>query len=173
MDSEQYIFADKAPYPQIRAEKVNLVYAREMQKNMGSCGSEMSAVTTYFYNSMMVKAGYDEVADCFHHIMIVEMHHLDIFGQLAWQLGADPRLWSYEDGAQIYWSPSCNHYGKCLEEIFRNAIRAEKEAVKHYRQQREEIKDGCVVENLDRIILDEIHHINTFQALLRKYCSRR
>lgn len=82
-----------APYPPVRVNEPNLVYADEMLSNMGDVVSEMSDVTRYFYIAVVTKPEFGSIATCFHHISIVEMHHLNIFAELALLLGADPRLW--------------------------------------------------------------------------------
>lgn len=87
---QTFVFSDSAPYPPVQVCGANPMYARAMLANIGSCNSEMSAVSLYFYNSIITKPIQQDVAECFHKISIVEMHHLEIFGQLAKLLGADP-----------------------------------------------------------------------------------
>ena len=173
MDQETFIYQDSAPYPPIEVCGPNLVYAAEMLSNIGSCNSEMSAVSLYFYNSLISKEPYAQIAECFQHIMIVEMHHLDIYGQLAYRLGADPRLWSYSGRRASYWSPGCNQYPCQLEPLLRNAIKGENEAIMKYRRQAERIKDENIAAILNRIILDEKCHIHIFDRLYRTYVLDR
>ena len=68
--------------------------AYAMLSNVGSNNSEMTAVSLYFYNSVILNPVYADFAQCFHKISIVEMHHLHIFASLSFQMGLDPRLWS-------------------------------------------------------------------------------
>ena len=165
MEQESFLCAGEEPYPEVRVKCMNQMYAREMVSNIGACNSEMSAVSLYFYNSIIVKETYGEVADCFHHIMLVEMHHLDIFGRLA----ADPRLWTYTRRRPMYWSPGCNQYPRQLRELLQNALKGEEEAIKKYKRQAESIKDPYITANLHRIIEDEKLHIEIFQTLCRQY----
>ena len=51
MNNNQFIFSDPAPYPSIEVCEKNRMYAKAMLANVGSCNSEMSAVSLYFYNT--------------------------------------------------------------------------------------------------------------------------
>ncbi len=169
MEQKGFVFAAEAPYPQVKVKCMNQMYAREMASNIGACNSEMSAVSLYFYNSIIAGETYKEISDCFHKIMIVEMHHLDIFGRLAYLLGADPRLWAYTRRRPIYWSPGCNQYPRQLKDLLQNALRGEEEAIRKYKRQAESIRDPYVVANLQRIIEDENIHVEIFHTLCRQY----
>lgn len=158
-------YADSTPYPPVQVWGPDARYAKAMLSNIGSCNSEMSAVSLYLYNSVITKGSFDEVANCFRQIGMVEMHHLDIFSQLAFLLGADPRLWSSNGKNMIYWSPGCNQYPGHIIRLLENAIRAENAAIEKYRQQAAWIKDPNIVDILNRIILDEEHHIQIFHQL--------
>jgi len=153
------------PYPAVQAGEVNLRYARAMLSNVGGRNSEMNAVSLYFYNSLVTKKEYESFATCFHSISIVEMHHLDIFGELALQLGADPRLWGRASSRYIYWSPGYNQYPREIKALLRNAIDGEQAAIRKYSEQAQTIQNANIVENLKRIILDEQHHIEIFESM--------
>ena len=154
------------PYPPVYAETKKHDYAYAMLSNIGSSNSEMSAVSLYFYNSVILKSEYAEFARCFRDISIVEMHHLDIFSTLSYQMGLDPRLWSMRNNCNHYWSPSYNNYPKKIHEVIENSIKGEEAAIRKYIAQSESICDANIVENLERIILDEEHHIEIFYNML-------
>lgn len=158
-------FADSAPYPPVQVWGPDVRYAKAMLSNIGSCNSEMSAVCLYFYNSIITRKAFSNVAECFYKISMVEMHHLDMFGELAFLLGADPRLWSYSKKNMSYWSPGCSQYPGQIVRLLDNAIRGENEAIAKYRQQAAWIKDPNIVDVLNRVILDEEHHIQIFHQL--------
>ena len=102
MDITTFHFSDHTPYPPVKVDGKNPQYAAAILSNIGSCNSEMTAVSLYFYNSLITREHYQEIAECFNRISVVEMHHLDIFGELALKLGTDPRLWSYNKGRMYY-----------------------------------------------------------------------
>ena len=158
----------KEPYPEIRIGQRNPMYARAMLDNMGGINSEMSAVSLYFYNQLVVH-DQEEVALAFHKISIVEMHHLEIFGALALQLGEDPRLWTDRGQQKVYWSPGYNRYPRCLKCLLNNAIEGEKRAIAKYRQQCGWIRDANIVANLERILLDEESHVRILEHL-KEHC---
>lgn len=156
------------PYPPVKAQTKNPAYAQAMLSNVGGSNSEMSAVSLYFYNHL-VTPEWQDVADAFMHISVVEMHHLEIFGTLARQLGLDPRLWERRDQRMIYWTPGYNSYPQDLLPLLQNALKGEKMAIAKYQSQAEEIQDANIVENLRRILLDEQMHVEIFEALIKKY----
>lgn len=170
MDIKSLQFAAEGPYPEICVEGPNRLYARAMLKNVGSCHSEISTITLYIYNSMILKEESDELSECFRRISIVEMHHLNIFGCLARLLGADPRLWSVGRRGMQYWSPGCSRYLKNLEALIENAVEGETQAIQTYRSQCGWIQDSGITANLERIIKDEEVHISILQEMYREFC---
>lgn len=164
------LYQAKLPYPPVKAMCENRTYAFAMLDNVGGNNSEMSAVSLYFYNNLRT-AYCAEIASCFHHVSIVEMHHLEIFGTLALQLGVDPRLWTRSRNQMVYWTPRYNQYPVELPKLLTNAIQGEERAIEKYQYQIEHIEDCNIVENLKRIILDEQIHIQVFQDLYQRYVS--
>ena len=164
------LYQAKMPYPPVKAMCENRTYAFAMLDNVGGNNSEISAVSLYFYNHLRT-ASCAEIASCFHHVSIVEMHHLEIFGTLALQLGVDPRLWTRSRNQMVYWTPRYNQYPVELSKLLTNAIQSEEKAIEKYQYQIEHIEDCNIVENLKRIILDEQIHIQVFQDLYQRYVS--
>lgn len=158
------------PYPPVQTDSRSSDYAYAMLSNIGSDNSEMSAVCLYFYNSVILEPGYAEFAECFHKISVVEMQHLHIFASLASQMGLDPRLWCMQNRRRSYWSPAYNSYPRQIHEVIENSIKGELAAIQKYTRQSEIIRDENIVDILDRIILDEQHHVELFHNMLDK-CS--
>ena len=154
------------PYPPIRTECRRMDYACAMLGNVGGCNSEMTAVGLYFYNSVMLGQEHGDLAQCYHKISVVEMHHLDIFASLARQMGLDPRLWEVKNQRTFYWSPTYIQYPRGLREIIDISIQGEAAAIQKYTRQAETIQDENIVEILNRIILDERHHLELFHTML-------
>jgi len=71
-------FADSSPYPAIEVEAENSRYAAAMLANIGSCCSEMSAVSLYVYNQLLTQDCYSDFAHCFQRMGMVEMKHLQM-----------------------------------------------------------------------------------------------
>lgn len=166
-EKETVIYAAKAPYPPIRASERNPQYGRMMLDNMGGSNSEMSAVSLYIYNQM-ITGSLKEVSYAFHKISIVEMHHIHIFGELALNLGENPRLWTHRGNQMYYWTPGYNHYPTELAPLLKNAIQGEENAILKYQQQARQIKDPCITDILERIIEDEKIHIQIYKKLQKE-----
>lgn len=168
MDFSSILYQDACPYPPAAADAPNPQYAAAILSNVGAHDSEISAVSLYFYNSLIIRPKFQDIAECFHQISLVEMRHLDLFGELALNLGADPRLWSSSRNRMQYWSPSYNRYPTQLAAIIQNSLASEQAAVRKYRAQADWIEDPQVKALLERIILDEELHIHIFQELLEE-----
>lgn len=154
------------PYPPVKPGSCRLDYANAMLSNVGSDNSEMSAVCLYFYNSVILEKGFENLAQCFHKISIVEMHHMDIFAKFAFLMGQDPRVWSCRNQKMYYWTPDYNYYPRQIREVIENSIRGELAAIEKYQKQAETIYDENIVANLKRIIMDEQHHVEIFHSML-------
>ena len=165
---EQY--AETTAYPPVKVCGTNAMYASAMLTNMAGCTSELSAVTLYVYNSLVTKPAWAKASACFHGISIVEMHHLDIFGQLAMLLGANPCYCSRQGRRMAYWNAGCNRYTQNLPMLIQNAIKGENQAIDQYYCQTQWIKDPYIVEMLKRIIMDEERHIAIFHQLYDELC---
>lgn len=166
MDLSSVVFSDPSPWPPIEVIDQNPRYAAAMLSNIGSCNSEMSAISLYIYNSLITRNLFFEIAECFHKISIVEMHHLNTFGELALLSGTDPRLWSYQNGRMQYWSPACIRYPTRIGAIVSNALAGELEAIKKYEHQAQWIEDCRIKDILNRIIADEVCHVQIFRLIL-------
>lgn len=156
------------PYPAVQCQRKNSMYARIMLDNMAGNSSEMSAISLYLYNHFITEEE-KQLSELFFNISKVEMHHLNIFGTLATQLGADPRLWTSRNNQAVYWSPSFNKYPKPLKQMVLHAINQERIAVEKYTKQTIIIKDEKIVENLKRIILDEELHVQILEQYLSQH----
>lgn len=160
-----------APYPEVRAAGRNPRYADLMLQNLAGSNSKMTAVGLYFYNHL-IAADYPEVAELFHRISVVEMHHLEIFGTLARQLGADPRLWCRQGGRVTWWTPAYLQYSPRLGPLIQVALREEETAVRAFENQAAWVRDPNVAENLLRIAQDDCLHARLLRQLLESYLRR-
>lgn len=165
-EKEAFLFAAKTPYPPICIEQKNPAYGRMMLDNIGGGNSEMSAISLYIYNQMITAGSRDEISQIFHKISVVEMHHLYIFGELAFELGENPRLWTHKRNQMFYWTPGYNNYPTQYVPLLKNALAGEEDAIRKYQQQINHIKDPYIQANLERIIEDERLHVQIYKKLL-------
>ena len=165
---DQILCQSPLPYPPVAAQIKSPAYAQAMLSNMSGSVSEMCAVSLYFYNRLLSQE-QQKIADIFSKMVVVEMHHLEIFGTLARQMGADPRLWQRRAGRMLYWSPGYNDYPQELLPMLQNSLKCEQLTIQKYQDQAEEIADENVVENLMRIILDEQVHASILKELIEQH----
>ena len=165
---DQILCQSPLPYPPVAAQIKSPAYAQAMLSNMSGSVSEMCAVSLYFYNRLRAQE-QQKSADIFSKMAVVERHHLEIFGTLAHQMGADPRLWQRRAGRMLYWSPGYNDYPQELLPILQNSLKCEQLTIQKYQDQAEEISDENVVENLMRIILDEQVHASILKELTEQH----
>lgn len=167
------------PYPPVKISGLNSHYAAAMLDNMAGQNSEMSAVCLYFYANL-VTAGYKDVAEAFLRINMVEMNHLNLFGELAMRLGENPRLWCRQprSGRYMYWNPAslkypyiqppapgCRISESNVRTILAQAIEGEQAAIRKYMQQTSWIQDVGICDILRRISADEQMHVDIFSRL--------
>ena len=163
----QYIL--DIPYPSIEELDVNVEYGQLMLSNLGGLYSEMNAVSLYFYNHIISERVLPTLADAMEKISLVEMHHLEIFAKMACRLGVDPRLWDCQNDFLEYWSPGYNVYPRQVNTMLENAIAQEEHTIEIYQQQINCIADETIQNMLNRIILDEQHHLVIFETFLNEY----
>ena len=161
-----------APYPEIRVAGKNPYYAKLLLEDYAGEVSELTAITQYMYHHFVLESEYEEVADLLSCIGIVEMHHQEMLAETIWMLGVDPRYRTIErNETERYWDASFVFYGTSLCDRIAADIAGEWAAITNYRRHQQMIDDPYIKRLLDRIILDELHHINLFNQVLRKYCQ--
>lgn len=163
-------FQTSAPYPPVRSMGRNPLYGRMMLDNMGGEHSEMSTVSTYLYNNLLIDEDA-RLSGIFKQVSIVEMHHLHIFGEIARLMGEHPRLWTHQGNQMRYWTPAYNHYAIELKPMLLNSVNREKMTIQKYQGQCQKIQDTYIVDCLERIIADEELHVKLFESLYEEYCS--
>jgi bacterioferritin len=166
------------PYPDIQIETKNPVYARMMLSNLGDANSETSSFALYLYDHV-VTAAQPEISETFRLIMEAEARHMRMFSHAAFQLGANPRLWTVPgplrnpqasrggmSQAAQYWSASQLHYSLDTRVLLNNALALERATIEKYESQAREIKDDALLLMLRRVLLDESMHVEMFRSLM-------
>lgn len=159
----------KGTYPPVTVERKHPLYAREILTNLGAQISETTAVNSYFYAYLMVKHKAPELAQVFFQLNRVETLHLEIMGELAMLLGADPRFWERRRNGLHYWSPCYGLYAREPQAILQGFIRAERETVQKYNAQIQIIRDANVGALLQRVKADEEVHLELLTELAKQW----
>jgi len=158
-------YADK-PYPKIQVEKQNIEYAKILLFPYAGNVSEETASHQYLYQSFILDG---EISKILEKIGIVEMHHIEILADIIRLLGLDPkfRIYNFED--EIYWDSTYVPYFSNVEDILKQNIKSETEAIQNYKKIIELINDKYIQEIIQRIIEDEEIHLSIFNTLLNQY----
>ncbi|NLY49389.1 MAG: bacterioferritin [Firmicutes bacterium] len=163
-----------APYPEVRVAAPNPAYAQLLLEDYAGMVSELTAINQYLYHHFVLEPVNEEVAELLECISLVEMYHLELLGEAILKLGVDPRYWTLQSGnSTCYWDASFVFYGTSLCDRLTADIASEWAAIANYREHQRRINDPYVEELLERIILDELHHIQLFNHALAKHCQVR
>ena len=147
------------PYPKIKVESKNIAYANLILLNFAGYTSELSAVTQYVYHQISFADLYPQVSKIIRGISEVEMHHMEILGELIVKLGSEPRYWINNKKKNSYWSPTFLNYNTSLKQAIAVNIKDEKDAILQYKNTIKQIDDKNIIDIINRIILDEEYHI--------------
>ncbi|OGO78560.1 MAG: hypothetical protein A2Y23_13295 [Clostridiales bacterium GWB2_37_7] len=156
------------PYPETEVEGQNLRYAKLlMDAYSDGEKAEMTAITQYMHHHLTIQN--KEIANVELCIALIEMKHLEMLGDLIKKLGGNPK---YRNSNKSWWDGGQVAYGDTTEFKLKLDIEAEKAAIEGYKTLISEIKDKHVITALQRILDDEIVHLNILMALYRKYFNR-
>lgn len=163
-------YCSDKPYPPIEVERENVEYAKILLEDYAGSDGEDTAIHRYFYQSLVV----EEVSIMLENISKVEMHHLEILGELIWKLGYTPAFYTIDSniGCVIPWTSKYIDYSCDLKTILLENISKEIQAIKRYEKHIMEIDDCHIKEVLKRIIEDEEIHIECLQKAYHDYCGK-
>lgn len=157
-------FCLEKPYPPIEVERENVEYAKILLEDYAGSGGEDTAIHEYFYQSIVE----ENVKEILLGIARVEMHHLNMLGELIWKLGYTPSFYTVDSNIEcvIPWTSKYVDYSCDLKSILLMDIEREKNTIKRYQKHIEEIDDKYIKRILERIIEDEKIHIECLKTIL-------
>ena len=163
----------RIPYPKLSVEGKNDAYANILLSLYAGRISEMTAVSTYSYQTVQLKESHPEASTLMKCISITEMKHFDILAALIKMLGTDPRLVAPAKNMSrrnryFWWTGEYVNYAKDYNTIIDSNIAAEKSAIAEYKRAIQMIADKGITDVIERIILDEEKHIEIFESLKNK-----
>lgn len=157
------------PYPPIKVEGKNKLYAGLMHGNLAASASEMTAVCQYLYDGWILESQHPDAAKTMRSIAKVEMYHLDIFGNLVRELGGDPTYAvNFRQKKQV-WNGSYVSNSKNFFHLMQRNLLAEQDTIAKYLRQASMIQDPNISAILRRIVLDEQVHVQIFRSFLDEY----
>ena len=154
------------PYPPIKTNGKNMYYASLLTSDFAGTTSEMSAFSEYTYQQII--SSKPKVSNILHGISKIELYHMQTLGELIILLGGNPRL-AVQSGCNcIFWNAQNISYESNPKIFLKDNISAEKATIANYRTRINQINDINVKRILERIILDEEHHVKLFSILLKE-----
>ena len=157
------------PYPEPRVKGRNRYYASLLLEDYAGLVSETTAINQYFYHYLTFYQ-YPDLAELEECVAIIEMYHMELLGKTIRLLGVAPRLRTLTQKRPVYWDGSYVYYGRGICDRLAADIRAELGAIRQYKKHYQLIDDPYIRELLERIILDEQHHLKLFREAAAKYC---
>lgn len=158
------------PYPEIKVERKNPYYAEILMDDYAGLISEFSAISQYLYHSLDLGKSNEYLSNMWLNISFVEMHHLDILGQLITLLGGKPKFKGSLSSLGQYWNGDFVYYGNNICDQLKNDLESEYKAIYNYKSHIKIIDDEYIRTILERIILDEEVHIKLFKSAIKEYC---
>ena len=151
-------------YPEVRTESRNTGYAALLTNDIAGKVSELSAITQYLYQHIVVKN--EKIASALECISQVEMMHYEMISTLIYDFGGTPKLAVISGCSARYWSGQYPDYSCDPKSFLATNISNEQSAIAAYSARITQINDSYVKAVLERIIMDEEHHIEIFRQLL-------
>lgn len=151
------------PYPKVPRLYPNKRYCNLIYENFGGKKGELTAITQYIYEHMNFKES-ESVSHILRDIAIEEMQHLDILGRILVNLGGKP---IFQNAEEKIWTAHNVRYDICdLKEAIKWNIQDEKEAINSYRNLLGYTNNMYLRRVYERILLDEMNHLEIFQKIL-------
>ena len=128
---------------------------------------ELTAISTYTYNSIILADLCPAVATLFTTLSMTEMHHFRLLGDAIRHMGGNPsiradlRVTSFEPCAES----AHPHTESVCRQMVRNAVCGEQTAAWEYRALAGKTKDDALKQILCRLAAEEEEHASMFQQL--------
>ncbi len=154
------------PYPTTETGERNPCWAALLYNDYAGGVGELGAITKYIYQALTVAGDNSELASDLRCIAMTEMRHLELVGELIVSLGGDPKYRTLERCAERWWSGGNLNYCRDIRYFLREDIKCEQKAIAGYRLRLCQIRNEAVQTLIERIIKDELRHIEIFESWL-------
>lgn len=158
------------PYPAVQVVGQNHHYAALLLQDYAGIAGELTAINQYIYHYITLQNSYPAIATAARHIAITEMHHFELLGKIIQLLGKSPAVHFPDYGGMRYWSSKFVFYGGNIYDKLSCNIQHEADAIRSYRNRVRCIDDPGIQAVLERIILDEEHHLRLFSKFRDELC---
>lgn len=160
------------PYPKINIKNKDINLAYKIFDLYAGEISEFSAASQYSFQSIYLSE-YNELSKILEEISIVEMHHVELLGNLIKKLGLIPYYITYKNNIPIPWNSDYINFTTNYREMLTNNIKREHKAIDNYNKIIKMTSNESIISLIRRIILDEEKHIEILSKLLNQYDSEQ
>ena len=170
--TKQIAVTAPSPYPETGGIAPSANTARlltPLSLDLASGSGEMTAVYQYAYQSILLQARHPALSETLMRIAIVEMHHMNLLGQMMVALGGSPRAVSYFSGRPTPWNGTMPCYTKEPRQMLQADLKAEQDSYHRYRLQAHRISEPRISAVLARLAEDEAVHIRLLEQLLTEW----
>ena len=155
----------KVPYPPVPNLYPNKKCANLIYDSFAGEEGELTAITQYIYEHIDLK-DKEDVSKILLSIAIEEMRHIDILGEILINLGEKP---VFRNSNQNQWAAKNVKYKiRDLKDAMKINIASEEAAIRGYRQLMRYTNNMYLRRIYERIILDEMTHLEIFKRILEK-----
>ena len=150
------------PYPELVniQEDANTV---AILKNLANSRvGELGAILQYTYQSVIADKTYEQIAEIFEEIGVVEMMHLDMLMHAISLFGGVPK---YDDSQGVFFNTVNMLYPLKLKEMLDLNIKGETLAIENYKMAIPRVQNQSLKMLFERIIEDEERHLSIFKKI--------
>lgn len=147
----------------------NLTYAIWLYDAYAGKDSELSAVTTYLYQTVILD--HPDIDNLLRPIAYDELRHLETLGHILRQLGVDPRYGSFRKGHWVDWRSRYVDYSTDLRLILENNMKDEARDYNEYMELARKIPLPEIQTLLTQMACDEERHCRCFAEALQHFCG--
>jgi len=155
--------------PLLEVPEPNLTYAIWLYEAYAGKDSELSAVTTYLYQAVILDR--PEFDNLLRPIAYDELRHLDQLGLALRHLGVDPRYGSLRKGRWVDWRSRYVDYTTDLCTMLERNMQDEAAARQYYLELCQKITIPEIQALLAEMAADEERHCNCFAAARAQFCG--
>ncbi len=163
-------YSVKLPYPEVKVEEKNQVYANLLLEDYAGMVSELTAINLYVYQHIIGKGYYEDYAELIGGVSISEMKHLELLAKTISLLGVKPVYTNSICPCNQVWTAKYVNFDIDIKNMILEDIRSEEKAINQYNRHICLIDDKYIKKLLNRIILDEELHLKYFNKMCKKYC---
>ncbi len=156
------------PYPSLKDLSTDVRSGNIISFGYATLKGEVAAVLQYIYHRFYFDRIDKEDADALFSIALAEMHHVDILGKTMLRLGVSPRFVQCPN-TYAYFNSSQVSRATSPVKMLMDDVQSEMDAIADYQKMLFALKNENVAAIVQRIVLDEQLHLETFKKLLEKY----